>query len=254
MSKRSVLATLLRTAADILLSGEDERGSQKRRAAAEKRSSPVSRSRREAALQRFDADEATRRYLMKVMLPLTVIPGVLDWLWHKQTKIETTSGTKESLFHLAMMGQNCALLLSGLFLEMNAGGLALMSGLAVAHEATAMWDVSSTISERKISAHEQHTHSFMESIPFLITACAVCFHPNQFLALFGAGPEKAEMKLKLKRPLLPVKDIALIFGSLSLVGGLPLVEELLRCMDAQAKGLVGTDTPSCARELYGDGD
>jgi hypothetical protein len=202
------------------------------------------------AASQFDSDDATRRFLIKVMLPLLVVPGVVDWYWHRQTKIETTSGTKESLSHILMMGENSALLTAGLFLEMNAANLALMSGLAIAHEATAIWDVSTTISERTIYPREQHTHSFMESIPFLIASFAICFHPNQFLALFGAGPEKPRLKFRLKQPPLPLRDVLIIFGTLITVGGLPLAEELWRCFQAQRKGLVGKDTPPCLPELF----
>jgi hypothetical protein len=47
-------------------------------------------------------------------------------LWHRQTKIETTSGAKESVMHLIMMAEAGIPILTGLFLEMNAGALALM--------------------------------------------------------------------------------------------------------------------------------
>jgi len=133
---------------------------------------------------------------------------------------------------------------------MNAGAIALMAGLSIAHQATAMWDVSSTISVRKIYPREQHTHSLMESIPFFITSFAVCLHPNQFLALFGAGPEKAELPLKLKDPPLSLREMVLIFGALGGLGGVPLLEEYWRCLKAQRQGLIGTDTPPCAHELY----
>ena len=146
MPKRSVLSSLLLAAANLF--SDDDRHTQKRKAARIR--SPLSHEPSDRTrVGHFDRDEATRRYLIEAMLPLTVVPGILDWLWHRQTKIETTSGTKESLFHMAMMGQNCAQLLAALFLDMNAGGLALISALALAHEATAMWDVTTTVSERE---------------------------------------------------------------------------------------------------------
>ena len=51
------------------------------------------------------ADEATRRYLMYIIMPVWSLAGFLDWLWHRQTKIETTSGAKESVMHLLMMAE-----------------------------------------------------------------------------------------------------------------------------------------------------
>jgi len=43
---------------------------------------------------RQKTDEATRRYLMYIIMPIWSLTGFLDWLWHRQTKIETTSGVK----------------------------------------------------------------------------------------------------------------------------------------------------------------
>jgi hypothetical protein len=79
----------------------------------------------------------------------------------------------------------------GLFLEINAGVLALMSAGWPLHELTAVWDVSYTVSRRKVPPREQHTHSFMETIPFDIIAVMACLYPTQFLALFGASSERA---------------------------------------------------------------
>jgi hypothetical protein len=51
------------------------------------------------------ADEAARRYLMYIIMSVWSIAGFLDWLWHRQTKIETTSRVKESIMHLLMMAE-----------------------------------------------------------------------------------------------------------------------------------------------------
>jgi hypothetical protein len=72
------------------------------------------------------ADDAKERYLMYIIMPVWSLAGFLDWLWHRQTKIETTSGAKESVMHLIMMAEAGIPILTGLFLEMNAGALALM--------------------------------------------------------------------------------------------------------------------------------
>jgi hypothetical protein len=37
------------------------------------------------------ADDATRRYLMYIIMPVWSLAGFLDWLWRRQTKIETAS-------------------------------------------------------------------------------------------------------------------------------------------------------------------
>jgi hypothetical protein len=196
------------------------------------------------------ADKSSQRYLMYVIMPAWGLVGALDWLWHKQTKIETTSGPKESAMHLLMMLEAGVPVLAGLFFETNAGLLRLMTIGMVLHQATVMWDVSYTASRRKIPPREQHTHTFMETLPFDILAVFACMHPKQFRAMLGLGGEKADFELKLKKPGLSLSQIVSIFGAMCLFVFLPHVEELWRCWRAQQKGLTGTETPECARELY----
>jgi len=196
------------------------------------------------------ADEATRRYLMFIIMPVWSLAGFLDWLWHRQTKIETTSGAKESVMHLLMMAEAGAPILTGLFLEMNAGALALMGVGWLAHEMTVAWDINYTISRRIIFPREQHTHGYMQTIPFNIIAAMVCLHPEQFLSLLGLGPERPDFKLRFRKPPVPPKDFVAIVACMGLVSGLPHVEELWRCYRAQQAGLAGKDIADCARQLY----
>ena len=205
---------------------------------------------RPGAEARRIADQSAQRYLMYLIVPAWAVVGALDWLWHRQTKIETTSGPKESAMHLLMMAEAGVPLLAGLFLEANAGLLALMTVGMLLHQATVMWDVEYTVSRRKIPAREQHTHTFMETLPFDVLAVFACLHPEQFRSMLGLGPEKADFSLRLKQPALPVSQIAAIFGALTLFVALPHVEEFVRCWRAYNQGLTGVDTPESARELY----
>ncbi len=68
--------------------------------------------------------------------------------------------------HLLMMAAAGAPILTGLFLEMNAGTLALMGAGWLAREMTVVWDVNYTNSRRTIFPREQHTHGYMQTIPF----------------------------------------------------------------------------------------
>jgi hypothetical protein len=197
-----------------------------------------------------EAARSSQRYLMYVIMPAWALVGALDWLWHKQTKIETTSGPKESIMHLLMMMEAGVPVLAGLFLDTNAGLLRLMSIGMLLHQATVMWDVSYTASRRKIPPREQHTHTFMETLPFDILAVFACMHPKEFRSMLGLGREKADFELRLKKPPLPLSQIVAIFGALGAFVFLPHVEELWRCWRAKQQGLTGVDTPDCARELY----
>ncbi len=242
MSRKSLISILLGAGAGLVLLGNRKH----------KPSSPVGqRTEMERDQARQAADEAARRYLMYIIMPVWAGVGFLDWLWHRQTKIETTSGVKESMMHLVMMAEAGAPILSGLFLEMNAGTLALMGAGWLLHEATVAWDVSYSLSRRKIPAREQHTHSYMQSIPFNIVATLACLYPEQSLALVGLGPEKPEFKLRIRKPPVPLKDFAVIVACMGLVSGLPHMEELWRCYRAQQRGVAGSDIPQCAQELFG---
>jgi hypothetical protein len=196
------------------------------------------------------ADQSAQRYMMYIIMPAWGLVGALDWLWHRQTKIETTSGPKESMMHLLMMAEAGLPVLAGLYLETNAGLLTLMCAGVLLHQATVIWDVSYTVSRRKIPAREQHTHTFMETLPFDIFAVFACLHPEQFRSMLGMGDEKPDFALHLKKPGLPIRQIAAIFGTMTLFVALPHVEEFLRCWRAHKKGLTGADTPECARQLY----
>ena len=53
----------------------------------------------------MDTAAITQVYLMYVILPLWLLVGIADWLCHRASHIETTSGAKESLIHLLMLGE-----------------------------------------------------------------------------------------------------------------------------------------------------
>jgi hypothetical protein len=241
MSRKSLFPILLGAGAGLALLGSMSSSSTGRRR---------SRRKAERELSRQAADQATRRYLMYMIMPVWAVSGFLDWLWHRQTKIETTSGVKESIMHLVMMAEAGTPILTGLFLEMNAGALALMSAGWLAHELTVAWDVSYTVSKRVIYPREQHTHSYMQTIPFDVIATLACLYPEQFMALFGLGPEKADFRLRFRKFPVPLKDFATIVAGMGLVSGLPHLEELWRCYRAQQSGAAGRDITECARELY----
>jgi len=198
-----------------------------------------------------EADDATRRYITYAVFPAWTAAGFLDWIWHRQTNIETTSGTEESITHLLMMAEGGLPIVLALFMEINAGVIALILGGWILHQLTVYWDLAYTAPRRVIYPREQQTHLFMQTVPFDILVMLACLHPEQFKSLFGVGKEKPHFKLTFKKPGMPPLRALLILGSMAAFAGLPHVEELWRCWRAQEKGLTERDTPACARELYG---
>ncbi|WP_233213823.1 hypothetical protein [Pollutimonas nitritireducens] len=77
--------------------------------------------------------------LMYFVVPLWLAAGFADWLCHRASHIETTSGPKESVFHLLQFGEVSLGLLAAIFLEINAGIIAFIMLMFVVHEATALW-------------------------------------------------------------------------------------------------------------------
>jgi len=183
------------------------------------------------------------RYMTTFILPVWTAAGLTDYLCHRVSDIERTSGTRESVLHLLMLAEGAPMALGGLFFEMNAGALALLTAAAAVHEATVVWDFKYTSDKRPTRPIEQHAHSFLESVPIALLAFAVATHWEQFAGLFGRGGQSAEFRLKLRKPPLSAKGLTgLILAMVGLVV-IPHCEELLRCRVAERQGARGSAIP-----------
>lgn len=202
-------------------------------------------------IARLQSSSATRRIgrhavladpmvliLMYFVLPVWLIAGFADWLCHRATHIESTTGAKESLIHLLMFAEVGIPLLAAMFLEVNALVIAVMIVTFFVHEATALWDVRYATTARTVSPIEQHVHSFLEMIPLMGLVIVVALHWDQFLALFGAGTEKARLDLTWKEQQLPVTYIGAVMIVIVLFELLPYVEEFFRGLRANSGRLV----------------
>ncbi|MBZ9735957.1 diguanylate cyclase [Mesorhizobium sp. CA18] len=176
--------------------------------------------------------------LMYFILPVWLVAGFADWLCHRATHIESTTGAKESLIHLLMFAEVGIPLLAAMFLEVNALVIAVMIVTFFIHEATAIWDVRYATTARTVSPVEQHVHSFLEMIPLMGLVIVVALHWGQFLALFGAGTERARFDLAWKEQQLPVIYIAVVMIVIVLFELLPYVEEFVRGLRANSGRLV----------------
>src|SRR5205085_702567 len=116
---------------------------------------------------------------------------------HRAADIEHNAGPKESLIHLLMFGEFAVPILMCLFFDINALVFAVMITSFIAHEATALWDVSYAIERRYVSPIEQHVHSFLEMVPLMAGIVVAVQHWGQFLALFGLGSDSARFTLEL---------------------------------------------------------
>jgi hypothetical protein len=173
-------------------------------------------------------DDPTRLLLLYFILPVWFAAGLADYVCHRASDIEHTAGAKESLLHLLMFGEVAIPLLMCLFLDINALVFAVMIVAFIAHEATAMWDVSYATRHRHVSPFEQHVHSFLEMIPLLAGLMIAVRHWPQLLALFGLGSEAARFTVDLKPDPAPVAYVVAILAASLFLELLPYLEELWR--------------------------
>jgi hypothetical protein len=172
------------------------------------------------------------------IMPLWLTAGVADYLCHRATRIEATTGAKESLIHLVMFVEVGVPALTGMFFEADALILlALIVGF-VLHEATALWDVSYAVSARHVSPFEQHVHSFLEMIPLMLILLFGVDNVEQLRALVGAGAARADFGLHWRANPLPPAYLGALLICVVLLEVLPYAEELLRGLRANRGKLV----------------
>lgn len=152
--------------------------------------------------------------------PLWLLAGAGDYLCHRQTDIEHTSGSVESWYHLVQFLVLLIVFAAAVLLEMNAYVFVAMAILVLAHSVLAHMDVSYTDGRRYISPLEQHIHGFMDVLPLVAVAIFGVLHWNEI----SAG---------LKSPLLslatPVTSARiLLLASFAVLAGVPILEELVR--------------------------
>ncbi|MGE5548427.1 MAG: hypothetical protein ACM33T_16095 [Solirubrobacterales bacterium] len=190
-----------------------------------------------------DPATVTRNLLLYYIIPLWSAAGVADWLCHRRTNIENTTGAKESLIHLLMLAEMGTPVLAGLFLEITPPVLGGMIGAFFLHEATALWDVGYAVTRREVTPVEQHVHSFLELVPLMAVSFICVLHWRQVRALIGREVPLGA-PIRFKHEPLPRAYLAGALGSMGLLEGLPYLEELWRDWRAHPGQLV----PSEARD------
>ncbi|MGW2865498.1 diguanylate cyclase [Streptomyces sp. NPDC001205] len=178
-------------------------------------------------------EDANRRFLLYGVLPMWVLPGVADWWMHRRTRIEDTSGAHESAVHALMMTEAGVPVAVGLLAKINPLVLSVMGGAALAHGATALYDVSFATGRREVRPIEQHIHSFLEVLPLTAMAFAACLHPEAVRATLRGGPGADDWELLPKERPLPARYLAALGATIAVGVGLPYAEEMRRCLRAR---------------------
>lgn len=191
---------------------------------------------------------AAQSILMYFVLPLWLAAGFADYLCHRASHIESTSGPKESLLHLLQFAEMAVPTLAAIFLEINALIILIMMVCLALHQATAIWDVRYANDTRVVTPTEQHIHGVLEMLPLMGLLVIITLHWQQFLALFGFGAEAAHFSLRLKQPPLPFWYVATVLSLALLFEILPYLEELARGVKSRAE----RDRPTCRLCAPGD--
>jgi hypothetical protein len=102
------------------------------------------------------------------LLPLWGVAGFIDWCCHRATKVESTSGLRESLVHSLMGVQLGIPILLCLTFEVNVLVLLICAVMWITHEIAAHWDVHYATPRRHISIWEVHVHNYMATVPLYL--------------------------------------------------------------------------------------
>jgi hypothetical protein len=153
------------------------------------------------------------------VLPAWLAAGGADWLCHRRTGIERTSGPRESLLHFALFLQIAVPALLGLWLEINAALISIMAVAVLAHMLTSWWDTSFAQPLRHIAPIEQQVHSWLEMLPLFALLLIGLLHLEQLASPDWTLQSRAEAAPALWRLGMPLAFAA----ALALIG-----EELLR--------------------------
>jgi hypothetical protein len=164
------------------------------------------------------------------LLPLWGIAGFIDWCCHRATKVESTSGLKESLIHSVMGVQLGIPILLCLTFEINVLILLLCVAMWLLHEVVAHWDVHYATPLRKISIWEVHVHNYMATVPLYLLMLIVVLNWDVAVKMMTLDWDG---EFTLRRVSVPYGSSSYLPGYLLFMAVLcvfPYLEENIRCL------------------------
>jgi hypothetical protein len=184
-------------------------------------------------------DDLLIQVILYGVLPLWGLTGFIDWCCHRATRIEHTSGLKESLMHSLMGIQLGIPIVLCLTFEVNVLLLLLCIAAWLAHEFVAHWDVKTAQPKRVISIWEMHVHNYMATIPLYTLVLIMVINWDDTLRL-ASFDWSGQMHLELlDSPHGSSNYIRNYLAFMAVVCVVPYVEENLRCWRAARTREVG---------------
>jgi hypothetical protein len=172
---------------------------------------------------------AANSLLTAVLLPAWVAAGFGDYICHRATHIERTSGTHESITHSLMIATSGVGVMAALLFDVNETVLWLMLTSATVHEAIVLRDVGYAAGRRNVTPTEQHLHSFLEVLPWAGFAFTACLNPRDAKKLAATALFPRPFRLRPKKHPVPLAYLVATFAVATVGLVLPYAEELLRC-------------------------
>lgn len=161
-----------------------------------------------------------------VVYPLWLLAGTADFLCHRATGIDRTTGLRESRWHLVQLVLVGVPILAGMAFEITAGVLALMAACLVAHAIAAYADTRVATGSRPVPPVEQHVHAALDALPLVALGIVAVLHWAQLAAV----PEgRADWALRWRDPLLPARLWLAVLASAALLALLPAALEWRAC-------------------------
>ncbi|KGJ97548.1 hypothetical protein GAB14E_1137 [Colwellia psychrerythraea] len=168
--------------------------------------------------------------MLYVFLPLWGIAGFVDWCCHRATKIEITSGIKESLMHSLMGIQMGLPILLCLLFKVNVLILLICIFTWVCHEIVAHCDVRYAAPRRVISIWEMHAHTYLGSLPFYMLISIFMINWDQFLLLITFNWADNMSLALIEVPHGSSSYLPIYIAFMCILCVFPYIEENLRCL------------------------
>jgi hypothetical protein len=157
-----------------------------------------------------------------LMLLLSVVwlaAGLVDYVCHRLTHIESNAGVRESMLHLAQFLVLGAAVSVAVTVPVTRWSYALVVIGSISHSALAFVDVSFTDGRRYLSPLEQQVHGYLEVLPLVATALLGTLHWDALASGKNTGVT-----------FLNGRDAVLTIVAYAVLAGTPVIEELLRTL------------------------
>jgi hypothetical protein len=162
--------------------------------------------------------DALSALLIWVLYPVWLMAGAGDYLCHRATAIERTSGATESWLHVAQFVCLALALACATLMGISAAVFIVLVVLVLTHSGLSYIDVRYTDGRRRILPIEQTLHGFMDVLPLVAVAVLGVQHWQEI--------HTGSLQFSL-RPAIDLNRV-LLLSSFAVLAGFPVLEELVR--------------------------